>query len=141
MLLRLAETFQKHFLEMFWDYQQYLYKFPAWILSLQNNTYIFELTEEILHVKTNKPSLGGHFLLYLQVFTTVCSPGCRGFFSKKIYTHFFFVGWQMWLHHLNNHSANSRLSKTLVLANWLRIECILQILSIHNVLVKTNING
>lgn len=90
MLLRLAETFQKHFLEMFWDYQQYLYKFPAWILSLQNNTYIFELTEEILHVKTNKPSLGGHFLLYLQVFTKVCSPGCRGFFSKKIYTHFFF---------------------------------------------------
>lgn len=53
-------------------------------LSLQNSTYIFELTEEILHAKTNKPSFGGNFLLRLQVFNKVCSSGSMGFFSKKI---------------------------------------------------------
>lgn len=46
-------TFQL-FVEIFWGFQEYTFEACVGILLLQNNMYMFELSEEILHLKTSK---------------------------------------------------------------------------------------
>lgn len=50
-------TFQM-FVEMLWGFQDYIFMACIKILLLQNNLYMFELSQEIFHLKTNKVKFG-----------------------------------------------------------------------------------